>query len=121
MSSTKRVFKHVKAIQDFACPRTIKGVRSFLGMVSYYRKFIKNFASIAAPLHQLTGGTKSSKEQPRRTSHDTSTIVWRPEHQEAFETLKEKLINPPVLAFPTTNGTFKLNLYTGRVHLAILT
>ena len=44
----------VEAVQCFPVPRSVKSVRSFLGLTSYYRKFILNFAKIARPLHRLT-------------------------------------------------------------------
>ena len=44
----------LKAVQDWATPRDIKGIRSFLGFANYYRQFIKDFAAIADPLTSLT-------------------------------------------------------------------
>ena len=46
----------VEAVRDFATPTSLTDVRVFLGLASYYRRFIKNFADIAAPLHDLTKG-----------------------------------------------------------------
>ena len=48
----------VQAVQDWHAPRTVKQVRSFLGMVCYYNKFIKNYASVAKPLYDLLGKKK---------------------------------------------------------------
>ena len=76
----------VDAIQKVRVPSTRTHVRSFLGMVAYYRKFIKNFASIAAPLHSLTG--KNTK------------FAWTEGCQKSFETLKKKLMEAPILAHP---------------------
>ena len=45
----------VKAIREWEAPKTVKGVRSFLGFVNFYRRFIRDFARIAAPLTRLTG------------------------------------------------------------------
>ena len=44
----------LKAVQDWATPEDVKGVRSFLGFANYYRRFIQNFAAIADPLTSLT-------------------------------------------------------------------
>ena len=49
------------AIKQFATPRTLKDLRAFLGLASYYRKFTRYFADIAAPLTDLTQGYTVSK------------------------------------------------------------
>ncbi|GKC95241.1 putative reverse transcriptase domain-containing protein, partial [Tanacetum coccineum] len=61
-------------------------VRSFLGLTGYYRRFIENFSKIAKTLTILTQKNK--------------TYVWGEEQEEAFQTLKDKLCNAPVLALP---------------------
>ena len=65
-------------------------VKRFLGLVSYYRRFIRNMSGIAAPLYELT---KAS-----------SKLVWTLEHEASFERLKAALLNPPILAFPDVKG-----------------
>ena len=70
-------------IRCLAKPQTVTELRSFLGLVSYYRKFIKDFAHIAKCLHALT-----SKK---------STWDWTPDSDHAFHQLKEKLISAPIL------------------------
>ena len=72
------------AVEKFPTPRTVRDVRSFLGLSSYYRRFVKSYASIAKPLNQLL-----KKDQP---------FVWTKECQIAFETLKNKLISPPIMS-----------------------
>ena len=72
-----------EAVQNFPRPDNVQGVRRFLGMTSYYRRFIARFARIARPLHHLT-----SKDVP---------FHWSPECELAFVTLKFKLVTPPVL------------------------
>ena len=72
-----------QAIQMMPPPNCKKQLQSFLGSINFYRRFIKSFAHIAHPLHQLT---------------TTGTIFqWRPEHQDAFDKLKTTLGSPPVL------------------------
>ena len=73
-----------QAIQKMHPPTTSKQVCAFLGLVGYYRKFIKNFAKIAKPLTLLT------RQQVK--------FEWTPEHQEAFMKLKHSII--PVLHYP---------------------
>ena len=69
-------------------------MRQFTGLSSYYRRFIPDFSKIAQPLHQLTRkGTE---------------FKWSEECQEAFTILKEKLISPPVLAYPSFDHPFCL-------------
>ena len=64
----------------------VKHVRQFLGLCSYYRKMVLNFATIAKPLHTLTEITKP--------------FIWDDECETAFKVLKEKLTTAPVLAYP---------------------
>jgi len=45
----------ISAVEDWPVPADVKEVRSFLGLASYYRKFVLAFAALAAPLHALTG------------------------------------------------------------------
>ncbi|GBG72926.1 hypothetical protein CBR_g12648 [Chara braunii] len=84
----------VVAVQDWPRPANICDVRSFLELASYYRKFIKNFSSIAVPLTDLI-------------NKDTS-FLWTSECQEAFTRLKEALIRAPVLKLPDPSLPFVL-------------
>lgn len=72
-------------------------LRTFLGFVSYYRRFVEGFAKLAAPLHKLvaeaTGG-KSGKK-----SKQGFIEVWSAQCEEAFGTLKQRLSTAPVLAY----------------------
>ena len=67
-------------------PKTPTEVRSFLGLAGYYRRFIQDFSKIAVPLTQLT------KKEVK--------FVWDKNRQEAFEVLKKKLCEAPVLTLP---------------------
>lgn len=84
-----------QVIREWVVPKNVTEVRSFLGLCSYYRKFIKNFASVAKPLHKLT-------EKGR-------TFLWTEECDESFRTLKELLTSPPILAYPDRTGLFVLD------------
>ena len=82
-------------VKEWPIPKTITEVRSFLGLASYYRRFIKSFAHIAKPLHKLT--SKANK------------FEWNDECQESFLELKDKLIESPILAYPLEKGRFILD------------
>ena len=85
----------VKAVQDWGEPSAVTEVRSFLGLCSYYRKFIPNFSAIAKPLTKLT-----EKEQE---------FKWGVEQEDAWRELKSRLIHAPVLAYPDPTVEFILD------------
>ncbi|GET58727.1 enzymatic polyprotein, putative [Rhizophagus irregularis DAOM 181602=DAOM 197198] len=86
--------KKIEKIKEMKVPTTVKEVRSFLGLCSYYRKFVKNFSKIARPISDLR-----KKGVP---------FIWGREQQEAFEKLKEKLIQYPILRHPDWKKEFLL-------------
>ncbi|THC87386.1 hypothetical protein EYZ11_013167 [Aspergillus tanneri] len=73
----------VKAILEWAVPTTVKGVRSFLGFANFYRRFIRNYADIAAPLNQLT-----------QKGHE---FKWTESCEKAFQQLKTMFTTAPIL------------------------
>lgn len=83
------------AVRQWATPKNVTDVRSFLGLCSYYRKFVPNFSDIAAPLHELT--------------KKKSIFAWGREQQNAFVTLKDRLVSAPVLSYPRDHGRFVLD------------
>ena len=76
----------VKAISELKPPTTPKGVRAFLGMVGYYRKFINRFADAARPLTHLT--------------RKTTKFEWTKDCQTGFEYLRTCLMTDPILRYP---------------------
>ena len=84
----------LQAVRDFPTPTNVKCLRSFLGLASYYRRFVPNFARVAGVLHALT-----KKGVP---------FVWSRECQMAFEELKDLLTSSPVLAYPDFKKPFVL-------------
>lgn len=84
----------IKAIRNMPVPKNVTDLRSFLGLAGYYRRFIKNFAIIAEPLNMLTRKEVKWK--------------WSTDQDKAFNTLKEKLTESPVLGYPDFNSTFVL-------------
>ena len=73
-------------------PTTPKQVCAFLGLVGYYRKFIKTFTKIAKPLTLLT--------------HQQVKFNWTPTHHEAFLHLKESITQAPILHYPDPNKSY---------------
>ncbi|UYV78642.1 K02A2.6-like, partial [Cordylochernes scorpioides] len=85
----------IASIKDFPALKTIKNVRAFLGLCSYYRRFIKEFSKIAYPLQILT--------------HKNQPFVWGKEQESSFLTLKEKLSSPEVLTHYDPNKPIGLH------------
>jgi hypothetical protein len=86
----------MKAILDWEPPRSVLALKSFLGLASYYHKFMKNFAKIAMPLTNLL--KKSSK-----------TYEWDETCNEAFETLKGILVEALVLKLLDFDKDFEIH------------
>ena len=84
-------------VKEWPVPTSVKGTQQFLGLASYYRRFIKGFASIASPLHKLTERQSQSR------------FLWTSQCQEAFDYLKSRLVSSPVLAFPDWSQPFPLD------------
>ena len=75
--------KKIEAVQNYPTPADVKQVRSFLGLASYYRRFIPNFSVIARPLYALT--------------KKDAVFVWCDFCEEAFAQLKALLTQVPIL------------------------
>lgn len=84
----------IATIKDWKSPTTVKQIRSFLGLASYYRRFIRGFANIAAPLNELL--KKGSK------------FNWGVKEETAFGQLKVALTEAPVLSMPDFKRQFIL-------------
>ena len=87
----------IEVVAGWPRPSQVADLRSFLGFASYYRRFVKGFAKLAAPLHKLVAelvGTKS-----RRGSGQEFLQAWSSECEDSFEALKLKLTSAPVLAY----------------------
>lgn len=85
----------VEKVSTWPTPTSTKEVQQFLGLANYYRRFIRDFAKIASPLHKLT--------------ERSSQFHWSSACQEAFEELRTKLTSAPVLAFPDFSRPFTLD------------
>ena len=76
----------IAALRDWPTPANAKELRSFLGLAGYYRKFIKNFSVTSEPLYRLLKKNRA--------------YLWTEDQEESFQTLKQLLCNPPILASP---------------------
>jgi hypothetical protein len=94
--------KKVAAILDWKALRDVRGIKSFIGMAGYYRRFIEGFSKIVRPMRVLLAKKVEFK--------------WTLECQESFETLKKKLTTTPILILLDVHKPFSVYcdaLYTG--------
>lgn len=98
----------LQAILSCALPSMKKSVRSFLGLIGWYRRFIPNFASRAAPLTDLTKKSGSSK------------VKWTPECEQAFQDLKSCLCKDPVLQSPNFDLPFVVQTHASELRLGVV-
>lgn len=97
--------KKVEAINKMEPPTNVRELKRFLGMTSYYRKFIQDYAKVANPLTNLTRG----KYARIKASQSTKVLIELDEEAlQAFKNLKTILSSSEVLAFPNFNIPFHL-------------
>ena len=87
----------LQAIKDTQPPRNIKQLKSFIGLVNYFRNYVRDFARQCAPLNALTRNTSEWQEGD-----------LPPEAAAAFYKLRETLLQKPILSYPTRDGKFHL-------------
>ncbi|GFS70927.1 retrovirus-related Pol polyprotein from transposon opus [Nephila pilipes] len=93
--SVKTDPKKIIAVVDWPRPETVHELRSFLALCTYYRRFVRNFSTIARPLHKLTEAK--------------SNFNWTEDCQKSFNSLKQALTTSPVLTYPRTDEDFILD------------
>ncbi|XP_063969518.1 uncharacterized protein LOC135157536 [Lytechinus pictus] len=86
---------NINKVASWPRPKNPTNVRSFLGLASFYRRFIKYFSKIASPLTKLT--------------HKGTKFTWTEECEDSFDTLRRALANPPLLAYPDFSTDFILS------------
>lgn len=86
--------KNIERVRDWPAPTNPSEVRAFLGLCSYYRRFIYQFSKMSEPLHALTQKGK--------------TFLWTEVEQRAFESLRHALCNTPILSYPDFTREFLL-------------
>ena len=90
----------VEGLAKWPMPQTVKQVRSFLRFGNFYRKFIRHYSDVAAPLNALT---KKDRE-----------FKWTEDFQKAFDTLKKKFTTYPVLRMPDPMKPFQIEADTSK-------
>lgn len=96
--------EQAKIVKEWPPPTNKKQLESFLGLASYYRDFIKGFAQIAEPLQKM--------------KRNRAIFIWGEEQQTAFEELRDKLVNAPILGLPLETGRYFLDTDASEVALA---
>lgn len=82
----------IRAVQEWPVPTTCRNLQRFLGFAKFYRRFIKNYIRLAAPLTKLTSVKQA--------------FVWSPAAQSAFDNLKQLFSSAPVLIHPNPELQF---------------
>ncbi|KAJ7997627.1 hypothetical protein DPEC_G00214090, partial [Dallia pectoralis] len=83
----------VRAVREWPQPKTVKELQRFLGFANYYRRFVRNFSTTAAPLSAMT-------------SQKGRGLSWTERAVRAFETLKERFTTVPILSQPDSTRPF---------------
>ena len=96
--------KKIEAVTEWPRCTTVTEVRSFLGLVRYYRRFIFNFSKVAKPLNKLLQNLEGTSNQKKKFK-----VHWGPEWQEDFENLQRLCTEAPVLAYADFKFPFILH------------
>ena len=102
----------VSKVKDWPILKNAKEVHSFLGLASYYWRFIPQFSKWASPLHDLIRPIAMTKKCARvklpPLAPNLPQFIWTAEHGESFDKLKDALTSAPILAYPDYSKWFIL-------------
>ena len=88
-------------------PKTVGEVRQITGILSYYRRYIPNFARIAKPMYDLITATETKHNSKKKGQLPSKTPVrWMVQHQNSLEKLIDYLTSPPIMAYPDFSKPF---------------
>ena len=96
-----------RAISTWPVPGNIKALRTFLGFSGYYRRYVKDYSKIVKPLNDLLKGHSTIKGKTGKAK--PPPWRWGDDESEAFETIKQKLMSPPILAYADFDKPFILH------------
>ena len=93
--------KKVDKFKTWPTPSNRKEVHSFIGLASYYRRFIPNFAKLVGPLHahNVPASTKQKLQKGEIRKKDLPPFEWTEQCQQSFDAMKDALTSAPVLAY----------------------
>ena len=100
--------KNISAVKCLATkpPKTIHNLQHLLGLLSYYRRYVKNFSKIAYPLFKLLNKDQINNKQ----IEPKTTITWKEEYQQSLQSIIDILTNPPTLSYPDFSFPFMLHV-----------
>ena len=100
----------IEAVTDLVTnvPSNVGQLRRVLGLLGYYRRYIKGFSRKAQPLFDLL--KKDTIKSSSKVLKDSTSIHWRRQHQKAFETLITAITSPPFLSYPDFDQSFILHV-----------
>lgn len=91
----------IEAVKRYPTPKSKDEAKRFTAFANYYRRFIKNFAELAAPLNKLT--------------RKTSPFIWTTECEESFQKIKDSMISPPLLQYPDFSSDFTVTVDASKI------
>ncbi len=98
--------RNVKKIENAEVSKNTTKFRRFLEIAQYYRQYINRYADVAGPLYD--------------TLKEEGPAIWEQAQQEAFNTIKNKLVTEPIRAYPNFNKPFKLYTDTSDISLEVV-
>ena len=90
--------ENVEKMTKWPVPKSVKDVEKFLGFINCHREHIRDYAKLTSVLYEVTGSQ--------------ATFTWESRHQDAFETLKQKMVTAPILSYPNASDMFMLDTDT---------